>query len=357
MMENVYKEMLKALTSGKEGVIVTSYDLHSQERTPLRKEFITKDMLASSNSLEENLRKKSLEVLEKGKLEFISTNQQDALLEPYYPEPRLIVLGGGHVSKPLIDLALTIGFNTTVVDDRPSFANRQRFPKVNVVLCEDFEKVFGILKPTNYDYVVIVTRGHRHDQVCLRQALNYNPYYLGMIGSKRRVGGIKDQLLSEGFSAEQINRVNAPIGLDLGAVTPEEIAISIIAQIISYRRSKTINKDGTIINRVTQPEFDRVVLEELAKDTQEPKAIATILSSKGSVPRKAGAKMIVWPDGRILGSIGGGCSEGHVITAARQIIDQGGFQTLDLDMTGEVAEDEGMVCGGIMQVFIERANP
>jgi len=92
---------------------------------------------------------------------------------------------------------------------------------------------------------------------------------------------------------------------------------------------------------------------ELCKEENSPKAIITIVSTKGSVPRKEGAKMIVWPYGKILGSIGGGCSEGEVINTARDVLRNGGYQIQSIDMTGAIAEDEGMVCGGIMDVIIE----
>jgi len=201
-----------------------------------------------------------------------------------------------------------------------------------------------ILNINKSSFVVIVTRGHRHDMLCLKRTLEYDAGYVGMIGSKRRIKITREQLLNEGYSNEQLDNVNAPIGLDINAVSPEEIAISILAQLISYKRSKKVN----------YLEFDNLIIEELAKNTNETRAMATIVLTKGSVPRRAGAKMIIYPDGRILGSIGGGCSEGEVINAARDIIRNGGYKIQKVDMTGDVAEDEGMVCGGIMEVLIER---
>lgn len=187
---------------------------------------------------------------------------------------------------------------------------------------------------------------------CLRSALKNQWKYLGMIGSRRRVKSITEQLMMEGYSPEVLAKINAPIGLEIGAVTPDEIAISILAQIISFRRLQD-PRQGRNSPQVNWTEFDRDVIEELAQARCDKKALVTVIATKGSVPRKAGAKMIVWPDGRILGSIGGGCSEARVTQTALDVILQGGYMVQDIDMTGSIAEDEGMVCGGIMKVLIE----
>jgi xanthine dehydrogenase accessory factor len=174
-----------------------------------------------------------------------------------------------------------------------------------------------------------------------------------MIGSKRRVKGVMEHMISEGHPKDELNKVCAPIGLDIGAVTPEEIAFSIMAEVISYRRLGDIKNVITKPTKTNWPEFDNDVLLDLCKEEDSPKAIITIISTKGSVPRNAGAKMLVWPYGKILGSIGGGCSEGEVINTARDLLKNGGYKLQTIDMTGNIAEDEGMVCGGIMDVIIE----
>ncbi len=276
------------------------------------------------------------------------------LMEPYFPSPRLIVFGAGHIAKPLAEFGAKTGFLVTVIDDRPSFANIGRFPEAENVICESFDKCFDQIKLNMSAFAVIVTRGHRHDIDCLRQVLKYNTAYTGMIGSKRRVRGVREHLLAEGYDPQKVASVNAPIGLDIGAVTPEEIAISIIAQVISFKRLvRTSQEDNTAI-KVNWADYDPEVLEELGNDKDDPKALITIISTKGSVPREAGAKMLVWPDGRTKGTIGGGCSEGAIIRTAIDIIRNGGCIQEEIDMTGDVAEDEGMVCGGTMQVVIER---
>ncbi len=353
MNSDIYKSLKCELDKGKKAAVVTL--MNDGDRggdSAQRKILVTEGQLHTSNTihnLEDTIVNKAQFALETGDLQYFRTsNGTSILIEPYYPESRLLVLGGGHIAKPLAEFGSKVGFLVTVVDDRPMFANKDRFPDAEKVICESFNNCFTGLNLNESSFVVIVTRGHRHDLDCLKQVLNYKTAYTGMIGSKRRVKVVKEQLLNEGYPAEMINKVNAPIGLEIGAVTPEEIAISIIAQVISYRR--LVSTSSVKVNR---PELDRTVLEELCKDTVDPKALITIVATKGSVPRKAGAKMLVWPYGKIMGSIGGGCSEGEVINTARQIIGSGGVKIHDIDMTGQIAEEEGMVCGGIMRALIE----
>jgi xanthine dehydrogenase accessory factor len=273
------------------------------------------------------------------------------LREPFYPKDRLIVLGGGHIALPLVEFAAKTGFCVIVADDRPSFANRARFPLANQVLCESFNQVFDTIQITPRDYVVIITRGHRHDTDCLRQVLKgEESIYVGMIGSRRRVGAVKELLIKEGYEEERLERICTPIGLSIGAITPEEIAISILAQII--QRKRLGNRNQTLANN---SDIDYVVLNYLAQSNQEPKCVVTVMSSRGSVPRGAGAKMIVFPTGVILGSIGGGCSEAAIIRDAIQLIGSQRYRIQTIDMTNDTAQSEGMVCGGTMEVLLEDA--
>jgi len=353
-----YKNLLDEVAAGNNAVMITILDNKNCDHKPCQnKTLFTEESLNAYkpiSDLNEVLYKKAKYALETGNLEFIKAAENESyLIEPYFPEPRLIILGGGHIAKPLAEFGSKAGFSVTIIDDRPSFANAERFPTAQKVICESFDNCFDFINLNKSAYVVIVTRGHRHDIDCLRQVLEHNIAYVGMIGSKRRVKSVMEQMAREGYSKEKINNVNAPIGLEIGAVTPDEIAFSIISQLIKYRRLGDITSVSTNHTKKNWPEFDPDVLNDLCKDENSPKAIITIVSTKGSVPRKEGAKMIVWPYGKILGSIGGGCSEGEVINTARDVIRNGGYQIQSIDMTGSIAEDEGMVCGGIMDVIIE----
>jgi xanthine dehydrogenase accessory factor len=151
----------------------------------------------------------------------------------------LFIFGAGHVGKQIAPLAVNLGFKTTVLDDRAEFANKERFPQsVEVVVLEKFENCFENLTIDENSYVVIVTRGHTHDKEVLGQALRTNAGYIGMIGSKRKRDTIYDALLSEGFSKKDLETVHCPIGLPIDCETPEEIAVSIVAELIDIRSGK-----------------------------------------------------------------------------------------------------------------------
>lgn len=362
MNSDTYKSLMNYLDEGKKAAVVTMMKGNKGTvNTSRNKIVLTEEQLNTFNiecNMDESVLNMAKYSLATGNLQFIQNPEgMSYLIEPYFPEPRLIILGGGHIAKPLAEFGAKAGFKVTVVDDRPMFANKERFPDAEKVICESFTTCFSQLKINESAFVVIVTRGHRHDYVCLKQVLNHKTAYTGMIGSKRRVKAVKEQLSDEGYSEEAIKSVNAPIGLEIGAITPEEIAISIIAQVISYRRLTNTTAGGASETvKVNWPELDPEVIEELGNASDDPKAVVTIISTKGSVPRKAGAKMLVWPYGKTMGSIGGGCSEGEVINIARDMVRSGGIKLHDIDMTGQVAEDEGMVCGGIMKVLIEYYN-
>ncbi|MFT9495042.1 XdhC family protein [Anaerosolibacter sp.] len=355
MFENAYRGLLGELILGKEAVLLTFMKPKEHKAGDiLNKLLVTKDNLTDdffSNNQE--LSSEILHAFTSGNLILSNAQKETVLIEPYFPKPRLVILGGGHIAKPLCEFGVKVGFDVTVVDDRPSFANANRFPEASEIICESFERCFELIKPRKSDFFVIVTRGHRHDGVCLRNILGYTSAYIGMIGSKRRVRGMKDELLKEGYSKDQLDSINAPIGLDIGAVTPEEIAVSIIAQVIKFRRIRDNTWDNEVNTKFNWPECDSEVIKDMSKEAEILRALATIISSKGSVPRKAGAKMIVWQDGRVMGSIGGGCSEASVIALARDIMLSKGYTIAHVDMTGNVAEEEGMVCGGTMEVLIE----
>lgn len=358
MSSGVYLSLKRELDKGKRAVMVTLInECDESGGSSSDKMLLTEEQLGNSDDIpkmDPATVSKAKAALETGKLQYFQVSKAVSILaEPYFPRPRLIVLGGGQIAKPITEFGLKVGFLVTVVDERPMFANKDRFPYADKVICERFSDCFTQIHLNEYSFVVIVTREHRQDLDCLKQVLNYNTAYIGMIGSKQSVTGVKEQLLKQGYPEELVNKVHAPIGLEIGAATPEEIAISIIAQIIRCRRLAEASTENGRSEKANWPELDGPVLEELCRDTGEPRALVTIIDTKGSVPRKAGTKMLVWSYGMTAGSIGGGYAEGEVINAAWQIIGSGGLKIHDIEMTGQIAEEEGMVCGGFMRVLIE----
>ena len=160
----------------------------------------------------------------------------EIFVEPILPQPVVYLFGGGHVSIAVANAASAAGFGIAVVDDREAFANMQRFPMAQAVhtsYAEAFEKI----RPNASSYLIIVTRGHKEDMRVLAWAVRTEARYVGMIGSKRKVLSVYKALENEGYRAEEFARVYAPMGLDIGALSPEEIAVSVVAELIAVRRN------------------------------------------------------------------------------------------------------------------------
>lgn len=170
----------------------------------------------------------------------------EVYVEPILPQPLCYLFGAGHVNQHVSRIAASVGFATIVVDDRPRFANCERFPDAGQIHADEWEKVFATLDPGESSYLVIATRGHRDDMRVLRWAVGTRARYIGLIGSKRKVLSICKALEEEGLLREKLARVHAPIGLDIGALTPEEIAVSIVAELIAVRRGAPLQYSKTV---------------------------------------------------------------------------------------------------------------
>ena len=158
------------------------------------------------------------------------------LYEPLLPPDRLLVVGAGHIAVPLHEVGKILGFEVIVVDDRADFATRERFPRADEVRCIPFGTVPLNIAIDRTTYLVLVTRAHEHDEEVLRQVADSPAPYIGMIGSKRRVITVYRRLLEEGVTQEQLRRIYAPVGLTINARTPQEIAVAVMAEIVSVKR-------------------------------------------------------------------------------------------------------------------------
>jgi xanthine dehydrogenase accessory factor len=164
----------------------------------------------------------------------------EVFVEPILPQPTVYLFGGGHVSLALAKSADAAGFSVTIVDDRETFANQERFPMARQIFIS-FEDAFRSIAPNGSSYLVIATRGHRDDMRVLAWAVRTAARYVGMLGSKRKVLSVYQALEREGYRAEEFANVYAPIGLNIGALSPEEIAVSILAELIGVRRNGSVN--------------------------------------------------------------------------------------------------------------------
>ncbi|HLJ14490.1 MAG TPA: XdhC/CoxI family protein [Bryobacteraceae bacterium] len=166
----------------------------------------------------------------------ICGGQLSVFVEPVLPQPHAYIFGAGHISKSISRAATLAGFATVIVDNREAFASRERFPEAEEIYAEEYEDVFGKLIVNSSSYLVIVTRGHRDDMRVLRWAITTPARFIAMIGSKRKTIAVIRELEKEGFDRLAFERLHAPMGLEIGAITPEEIAISVVAEMVAARR-------------------------------------------------------------------------------------------------------------------------
>lgn len=243
--------------------------------------------------------------------------------EWFESRPKLVICGAGHVAFDLAKIASCLDFYIKVIDDRADFANRERFPFADEVICDSFDNLKKHLEPNAFN--VVVTRGHKADFDCVKKILSIPYKYIGMIGSKLKVKKTFENLAEAGVSEELIKTIHAPIGLSIGAKTPAEIAISILAEIIEEK------------NKHQQATCSAELLSVAEKGT-----LCVITDKKGSSPRGVGSMMFVG-ENTTVDSIGGGPVEFAAIKDARSCTKT---MTKPYDLSNEESEKLGMICGG-----------
>ncbi|HEY3359952.1 MAG TPA: XdhC/CoxI family protein [Polyangia bacterium] len=192
-------------------------------------------------------------------LGMICGGRMEVFVERIDAEPRVVIFGGGHVSKTLAHLCAVVGFKVTVVDDREEFAKRERFPDAQEVLLEPFARAGARVAQYGAPFVVIVTRGHEHDREVLVQALREPTRYVGLLGSKHKIGALFSALVQAGVPEERIAEVHTPVGLDIGAQTPEEIALAICAELVAARYGRP---GGQLVDAKDPPKGKGIPPEE-----------------------------------------------------------------------------------------------
>lgn len=253
---DIIDEITKLKQEGRRGALATIVNVRGSIPSVMAAKMLVREDgsiagTVGGGCVESDVRKGAMEVMQDGKPRTFNFNldqQPDdenglvcggslqVFVEPVTPSPRLFIFGAGHVGHAVHKIAIIAGFETVVCDDRDQYANGERFPDAREVHAGDMDEILSGLSPNHSNYIVIATRGHRHDLRVLRWALETPAFYIGMIGSSRKVLAICQQLESEGVPLKNRERVFAPIGLDIGAATPEEIAVSVVAELIALRR-------------------------------------------------------------------------------------------------------------------------
>lgn len=253
---NIFEEIGKLTREGRSGALATIVNVRGSIPSVMASKMLVRDDgsivgTVGGGCVESDVRKGAMIVMSDGKprnFNFNLDQQPDedngvvcggslqVFVEPILPAPRLYIFGAGHVGAALYKVAGLAGFEIILTDDREQYANRERFPDAHQIHAGDMDEIMANLAPGDSSYIVIVTRGHRHDLRVLRWAIETPAHYIGMIGSSRKVLALYQQLEAEGVAPDRLRRVFAPIGLDIQAATPEEIAISIAAELIAIRR-------------------------------------------------------------------------------------------------------------------------
>ncbi|EMS77953.1 putative xanthine and CO dehydrogenases maturation factor, XdhC/CoxF family [Desulfotignum phosphitoxidans DSM 13687] len=236
---SVFQALVAQEQAGQKGVLVSKLSGPSQGEFTVQKSLVLPDGTVTGACL---IPKPLLEDIcddrFSGRFPTVhSLNLEEFIIQPMPPADTLFIFGAGHVGFVLAQLAHLTGFSTVVMDDREAFANKNRFPQARQVrVARDYDDAFKGLNVDSHSYIVILTRGHLHDQTVLEQALFTDPAYIGMIGSRTKRDRIYDNLMAKGISKERLNSVYSPVGLSIGAQTPAEIGVSIMAQIIQIRQ-------------------------------------------------------------------------------------------------------------------------
>jgi xanthine dehydrogenase accessory factor len=241
----LYRAVDQTLNQGDCGLVATLLDPEVWKHDILPKLYLDQDgephgVLPGAKRITETLtRRKNALIKSRQTVRLAMENDEgkptEVLVEPIIAPSRLYVFGAGHVSQQIVPLAHRVGFHVTVIDDREDFAAETFFPEAKAVRCMPFEGLVPQLRVDLSTFLVIVTRGHLHDKMVLAQSLKTPAKYIGMIGSRRKRDIIYEKLLEEGFTDTDLKRVHSPVGIDIGAQTPAEIAVSIVAQLIQVR--------------------------------------------------------------------------------------------------------------------------
>ena len=260
---------------------------------------------------------------------------------PLSRKPELVICGCGHVGCALIRLGKMVGLHVTAIDDRKSYVLRAESEGADRCLCGDFAELLSSLDRSGKMLFAVMTRGHQYDKECLKAILADRYLYCGLLSSRRRAETMKNSLREEGAAEEAVSEIFAPIGLKIGAETPEEIAVSVMAEMIS------------VLHQDDEFEID----EEYVEALHAPKKFITaeITDRVGSAPRQSATRMLIYEDGTTFGTIGGGCMEAQVIRKAHYMLGSGEHTALvKVDLRGNTDNAaDAMACGGMVEVFLD----
>jgi len=240
----LFEKLSTAIAKGEKGALISIISPDKPPEKILLKDTAPLDTATGTNLAQEVIASIKEMVAGKQAAKKMSGPGFEVFVETIAGQPPLIIFGAGHLSCHISRYAKSLHFTVTVCDDRAEYANKARFPDADYIIVEDFERVFDKIHVDSNSYIVIVTRGHKYDRMILQQALRTSAKYIGMIGSKRKTLTILKTLHEEGIPDRTLDRVFSPVGISIGAVTPEEIALSIVCELVKIRRLGRSRRTG-----------------------------------------------------------------------------------------------------------------
>lgn len=264
-------------------------------------------------------------------------------VQPMGAPARLVVCGGGHVAQALVRLARVLGLPVCALEDRPEFAAALEQAGAAQVVQGPYPETLAQLPGSAGDYYVVLTRGHRYDLDCLRVILQKPLAYVGVMASRRRAELVRSQLREAGADPDRVAALHTPVGLAIGAETAQEIALSILAQIVQCKNSAS-----------RREAFAPDLLKAMAEEPDW--VLVTVVARQGSAPRAPGAKMLVGRSGLLAGSVGGGILEHEALLLARQMLDQGQDCRLAEFAAQSTGAEALAACGGAVTLFLQRGE-
>jgi len=232
----LFKELSAVIENGDKGVLVSIISPKKSPEKIFLKSADRVDIASDVNFSPEIIESIKKLVAKEQSAKQTLENGTEIFIETISEQPMVFIFGAGHLSYHISRYASSLNFRVTICDDRAEFANKERFPDVNNIIVENFERVFDKIDINKNSYIVIVTKGHKYDEIILEKAAKTNAKYIGMIGSERKTLTILKRLNKRGISKETLSRIYSPIGISIGAITPEEIALSIVCELVKIRR-------------------------------------------------------------------------------------------------------------------------
>lgn len=274
--------------------------------------------------------------------QILEHNGDTIFLERLSQEKKIVICGGGHVAAAIAHLSRFLGLPVTLVEDRPEFADHFRKKGEINVISDSYEHALSKLKGDSGTFFIIATRGHGLDQICLEHILQKQYAYVGMLGSRIKAENIRKNLVSKGFLPQVLDTVHSPVGFKIGAETPQEIAVSILAEMIEVknRKGSTGGYSEELLNEILYTKGDKI--------------LCTIIDRTGSTPRSEGTKMLVRSDGTVFGTVGGGSVEAAAMEKAKHMLCESDRSkpVLKLEIGG-CGKKSDMDCGGRVKLLLE----